>query len=336
MPVVRIRKTRIGRASSRLRHDRFLSFAIVSTSVCADAFARVRMDIPQPILSLATDFRSKRGDHSNRCSPLLIDVFVPRNQVLLPDHSAHVAFAPERESWTQVATHLQGLLNDAEAPCHVCNRGITTTIFHRETRCGGQVEHIYCLESSLILHWASACATPNARKTKTTPTARAVGRRLSCARLFAFSFRLFDFVGRGCFCSRCLCFLLLFLFCRKTLLFGKQLRLFASSRVLVLSQAAFYSCTVCCCLTLLVLSKQLRQSVVSAVQKSCSQSMRNSSLSRQRAQLNPFRVLHASFCTCVMVPPGMSAVLTSQPQCRHPAIPAMLLREPGPSLGVRM
>ena len=158
----------------------------------------------------------------------------------------------------------------------------------------------------MILHWTFACATPNARKTKTTPTARAVGRRLSCARLFAFFFRLCCFVGRGCLCSRCLCFLLLFLFCRKTLLFGKQLRLFASSRVLVLSQAAFYSCTVCCCLTLLVLSKQLRQSVVSAVQKSCSQSMRNSSLSRQRAQLNPFRVLHASFCTCVMVPPGMS------------------------------
>lgn len=125
MPGVRISRRRIGRAS---RHREYLS-------VCAGALARVRMDIPQLTFSLAADFRSEHGHHSNRCSPVLIDFFLPKNKVLLPDHSAHVAFAPKTENWTEVATQLQGLLIDAGAPCDARNRGITTTIFHRETRC---------------------------------------------------------------------------------------------------------------------------------------------------------------------------------------------------------
>ena len=125
MPGVRISRRRIGRAS---RHREYLC-------VCAGALARVRMDILLLKLSLAADFRSEHGHHSNRCSPVLIDFFLPINKVLLPDHSAHVAFAPKTENWTEVATHLQGLLNDAEARCDARNRGITTTIFHRETRC---------------------------------------------------------------------------------------------------------------------------------------------------------------------------------------------------------
>ena len=78
--------------------------------MCAGALARVRMDIPQLTFSLAADFRSEHGHHSNRFSPVLIDFFLPKNKVLLPDHSAHAAFAPKTENWTEVATQLQGLL----------------------------------------------------------------------------------------------------------------------------------------------------------------------------------------------------------------------------------
>ena len=94
--------------------------------MCAGALVRVRMDILLLTLSLAADFRSEHGHHSYRCSPVLIDFFLPKNKVLPPDHSSHVAFAPKTENWTEVATHLQGFLNDAEARCDARNRGITT------------------------------------------------------------------------------------------------------------------------------------------------------------------------------------------------------------------
>lgn len=47
-------------------------------------------------------------------------------------------------------------------------------------------------------------------------------------------------------------------------------------------------------------------------------SMQNSCFSRQRAQVNPFCVLHGSFRTCVMVPPGMSGSADESTPLQYP------------------